>query len=488
MSPRQVRNPGREAKARMRLAAMLFATGLVVGCGERLPERSPDLLPGTTAPDAGTSEAGTSDAGTSDAGTSDAGTSDAGTVAAVDPGPALLDIPGWSTRKRLRNAAGHDVLLEEQLTSFAAVTGATRVRRIDPSGSAPAPWAAPSGLYIEDLSLHPSGAISVVLVDDNLGVWLARLRRRGAARPGTAARSSDRQRPDGARRDGPHRCHGERAAPGLGADRCRRRGGGRRGDHSAGVGDPLPPRLLHPLGGAPAEAGAPGQPSHPVPSHRGELRHLRGDVVVVPGAGRRRRRRKRLRRVLGRPAEAPALLGVLRRRPRIRSPPSGFPGDSDVLLEKLDRAGSRLWVRVVGTSTRTSPTRCRAAHGGWRSWPGPPCPGRGQHLLGRAPQRDRRRRDASGDGFIPALGLEHLPRRRRAPRRRVAGGRKRRLVPEPLRAERSLLRHQAPHRAALHPRAARCASRSPPVRATTRSARSSPTGATSGSAATRTGR
>jgi hypothetical protein len=37
--------------------------------------------------------------------------------------------------------------------------------------------------------------------------------------------------------------------------------------------------------------------------------------------------------------------------------------DSDVLLEKFDRGGSRVWARVVGTDFEDEPYALRAAHG-----------------------------------------------------------------------------------------------------------------------------
>ncbi|HVP60939.1 MAG TPA: hypothetical protein VMT11_10295 [Myxococcaceae bacterium] len=71
-------------------------------------------------------------------------------------------------------AAGNDVALEEQLTSFTVLPlGASRIQRIDAAG-APS-WNAPQGFFIEDAALHPSGAVSAVLVDTDFGVWLARL-------------------------------------------------------------------------------------------------------------------------------------------------------------------------------------------------------------------------------------------------------------------------------------------------------------------------
>ena len=43
------------------------------------------------------------------------------------------------------------------------------------NASAIAPWNAPSGLFIADATLHPSGAVTAVLVDADAAVWLARL-------------------------------------------------------------------------------------------------------------------------------------------------------------------------------------------------------------------------------------------------------------------------------------------------------------------------
>src|SRR5262249_17513589 len=90
---------------------------------------------------------------------------DAGpTVPAVDPGPSLARTEGWSVRRRMRLPAGTDVVLEEQLASFTvAAPGASRIRRVDSSGSSP--WNAPASLFIEDAALHPSGAVTAVLVD-----------------------------------------------------------------------------------------------------------------------------------------------------------------------------------------------------------------------------------------------------------------------------------------------------------------------------------
>jgi hypothetical protein len=70
-------------------------------------------------------------------------------------------VSGWSVRKRLRG--GTDVLLEEQLTGFALAPGESRLRRRDASPERI--WPAPTDLYITDACLHPSGAVSAVLLD-----------------------------------------------------------------------------------------------------------------------------------------------------------------------------------------------------------------------------------------------------------------------------------------------------------------------------------
>jgi len=89
-------------------------------------------------------------------------------------GPTFAQIAGWSVRRRRRVTGGNDITLEEQLTSFTVLPlGATRIRRID--GGRALSWDAPDGLFIEDAAVHPSGSVTAVLVDGNLGVWLARL-------------------------------------------------------------------------------------------------------------------------------------------------------------------------------------------------------------------------------------------------------------------------------------------------------------------------
>jgi hypothetical protein len=93
--------------------------------------------------------------------------------AAADPGPTLARISGWSIKKRERSG-GQDFVLEEQLTAFTVETGTTRIRQL----LGPSPeriWVAPAGFYIEDFSVHPSGSVSTVMVDESFHIWLARL-------------------------------------------------------------------------------------------------------------------------------------------------------------------------------------------------------------------------------------------------------------------------------------------------------------------------
>ncbi|HTS80512.1 MAG TPA: hypothetical protein VMH40_07930 [Myxococcaceae bacterium] len=89
-------------------------------------------------------------------------------------GPSFERAPGWSLHRRMRSSDGRDVLFEEQLATFLVlVPGPSRIRRVDVDGIVP--WDAPEGLWIEDAALHPSGAVTAVLADDHFNVWLARL-------------------------------------------------------------------------------------------------------------------------------------------------------------------------------------------------------------------------------------------------------------------------------------------------------------------------
>jgi hypothetical protein len=102
----------------------------------------------------------------------DSGTHDA---AIDDPGPALLRVPGWSVRKRMRAAQG-DLLLEEVLVGFASPTpGATRVRRLAEGGRSELSFSTPGGGYISDFCQHESGAVSAVVVGVDRTISLVRV-------------------------------------------------------------------------------------------------------------------------------------------------------------------------------------------------------------------------------------------------------------------------------------------------------------------------
>jgi hypothetical protein len=86
------------------------------------------------------------------------------------------DLAGWSVRKRLRSAAGRDLVLEEQPISFTTVLyGPSRVRLLPTAQATGWTWTPPPGSYIADVCWHPSGEASVVLLNPDLSISLARL-------------------------------------------------------------------------------------------------------------------------------------------------------------------------------------------------------------------------------------------------------------------------------------------------------------------------
>jgi hypothetical protein len=333
----------REAKARMRLAAALFAAVVAAGCGE-----SPSS---TTGADAGTVPV-----------------ADAGTVPVMDPGPAYLQVTGWSTKKRLRNAAGQDVLLEEQLTSFSVLTGPTRVRRIDGTSAAQPVWVAPAGLYIEDVSLHPSGAVSAVLVDGTFAVWLARLSpdlgQLDLAQLHDQAIASDPGIPPG----GP--APTDLQANPLSRDSARIACDGEEAVVLVTVGSGLESMIVYRLAFAASwaaprrtlvQSASPHLPFLPIggsfdtfgamwSSYRALLDvDEDGDALVAFWAN-------------GRKLAAHSTLFGLSLSPLPGDPTAPGTVDSDVLLAKFDREGRHLWSRVVGTSHEDEPYALRAAH------------------------------------------------------------------------------------------------------------------------------
>jgi hypothetical protein len=95
---------------------------------------------------------------------------------AGDDAPNPLLVPGFSERKRLRPAPGLDFVLEEVLTSYlVADPPPTRLRRLTRELATRNAWQAPDGEYISDFCVHPSGAVSAVLVASERSVSLVRL-------------------------------------------------------------------------------------------------------------------------------------------------------------------------------------------------------------------------------------------------------------------------------------------------------------------------
>lgn len=327
----------------MRLAEALFAAIVVAGCGAGGPP------PGAIGADAGTE-------------------ADAGTVVALDPGPSLLQVPGWSTRKRARNSAGHDVLLEEQVTSFSVATGPTRVRRIDGTSAAQPEWAAPAGLYIEDVGLHPSGAVSAVLIDGNFGVWLARLSPELAqldlaqlhdpaiasdpSPPGVTP-PADLQANSLARDSARIACDGEEAVVLVTV--------------SSGWESIVVYRLAFATGWAAArrtlvQPVSPHTPFLPIggsfDTFGAMFSSFRALLDVDEGGNA-------LVAFWASPKKITAhsnLFGLsLSHLPGDPTAPTTV--DSDIILAKFDRAGGHLWSRIVGTSHEDEPYALRAAHG-----------------------------------------------------------------------------------------------------------------------------
>jgi hypothetical protein len=96
---------------------------------------------------------------------------------AADPDLVLPDslVPGWAVRKRVRSKDGVDVVLEERLSSFVdELPGAARLRMLMSDGSASF-WNVPSGARLSDFCLHPSGAMTAILIAPDRTVSLERL-------------------------------------------------------------------------------------------------------------------------------------------------------------------------------------------------------------------------------------------------------------------------------------------------------------------------
>jgi hypothetical protein len=127
------------------------------------------------------SHASSRDAGAKQSGLPQDASNDGAPVSSGDAGQTVpvesrFDIPGWSVRKRVRSPNGNDVVLEEVLSGFADPTpGEARLRSRSPDGATVSSWAAPHGTVLSDFCVHPSGGISAILIAAGRFVSLERL-------------------------------------------------------------------------------------------------------------------------------------------------------------------------------------------------------------------------------------------------------------------------------------------------------------------------
>jgi hypothetical protein len=265
----------------------------------------------------------------------------------------------------MRLASGTDVALEEQLASFTvAEQGASRIRRVDAPSTAP--WNAPAGLFIEDAALHPSGAVTAVLIDASFNVWLARLSPTLVLLDLQQLHDPDIVHdpfPDGGFGVSPPT---EITANSLPKDSVRTAPDGE--EAVVVVMTPLDSVLLYRLAFSthwesprralvlPVTPHLPFLPIGGTFDTFGAMWSSFRALVDVDGNGN--------------------AYVAFWANPRVIQFHSTFAGDglhkvstnpfsqdSDVLLEKLDRAGSMLWARVVGTENEDEPYAVRAAHG-----------------------------------------------------------------------------------------------------------------------------
>jgi len=282
----------------------------------------------------------------------------------VDPGPAFARTEGWSVRRRMRLPAGTDVVLEEQLASFTvAAFGASRIRRVD--SSVQATWTAPDGFLIEDAALHPSGAVTAVLVDTDFAVWLARLS------PNLALLQIERLHDPEIVHD-PFPAGGgvtqptDLTANALPRDSVRTAPDGEEAVVVAVT--PLNSVLLYRLAFS----------THWEAPRRALLLPVTAHLPFLPIGGSFDTfgaMWSSFRALVDVDTEGNAYVAFWANPFTIRAhtafagddlqkiSTNRFSQDSDVLLEKRDRAGNRLWARVVGTENEDEPYALRVAHG-----------------------------------------------------------------------------------------------------------------------------
>jgi hypothetical protein len=150
----------------------LLVAAIVLGLNVQC--RSPEAERPAPGADADASEADSDAVDASEAGAmEDRASQDDGDAPA---GEVSTLVPGWSVRKRLRSAAGRDLVLEEVPVSFTVASfGPSRVRLLATDASPERSWVTPDGTYLADVCWHPSGEVSAVLVASDFTVSLARL-------------------------------------------------------------------------------------------------------------------------------------------------------------------------------------------------------------------------------------------------------------------------------------------------------------------------
>jgi hypothetical protein len=143
---------------------MRISAGVVVmilaGCGTS----SPSTAGGADAPESG-----------ADAPESGADAQEAGADAVQPLAWPTLTTPGRSPA-RLAVTATDVIVLEETLVGFdQQEPGPRRVRAIDRKSFAERTWAPPASARLADAVVHPSGAVTVAVVDEHGGISLVRL-------------------------------------------------------------------------------------------------------------------------------------------------------------------------------------------------------------------------------------------------------------------------------------------------------------------------
>jgi hypothetical protein len=159
--------------------AWLAAALLAAGChSSQAPSAS---WQDAGAPLAADAEGPPTDAAAADRPADDGAGADAAAAdQAPDPDAAgtntLVHLPGWSVRKWIHSDPGTDVILEEVLAGFgAAAPGQARIRTLAPDSKGERIWTAPAGQSLSDFCAHRSGELSAILIATDQTVSLVRL-------------------------------------------------------------------------------------------------------------------------------------------------------------------------------------------------------------------------------------------------------------------------------------------------------------------------